>query len=54
MHVEALGFRKCRRIVWDRQVFVGVLESLNITYVLFTPVGVPLRAKLSVARSRVT
>jgi hypothetical protein len=37
------------RFVWDRQVFVGVLESLNITYVLFTPTGVPLRAKLSVA-----
>jgi nucleoid-associated protein YgaU len=30
-------------------VFVGVLESLNITYVLFTPEGVPLRAKLSTA-----
>jgi hypothetical protein len=37
------------RFVWDRQVFVGVLETLNITYVLFTPAGVPLRAKLSVA-----
>jgi hypothetical protein len=37
------------RFVWDRQVFVGVLESLNVTYVLFTPEGVPLRAKLSVA-----
>jgi hypothetical protein len=37
------------RFVWDRQVFVGVMESLNITYVLFTPEGVPLRAKLSVA-----
>jgi hypothetical protein len=36
------------RFVWDRQVFVGVLESLNVTYVLFTPMGVPLRAKLSV------
>jgi hypothetical protein len=37
------------RFVWDRQVFVGVLESLNVTYILFTPEGVPLRAKLSVA-----
>lgn len=37
------------RFTWDTQVFVGVLESLNITYVLFTPDGVPLRAKLSVA-----
>jgi hypothetical protein len=37
------------RFVWDRQVFVGVLESLNVTYVMFTPEGIPLRAKLSVA-----
>jgi hypothetical protein len=37
------------RFTWDAQVFVGVLESLNVTYVLFTPEGVPLRAKLSVA-----
>jgi LysM repeat protein len=35
------------RFVWDTEVFRGVLESLNITYVLFTPEGVPLRAKLS-------
>ncbi len=33
---------------WDTQVFKGVLESLNISYVLFSPDGVPLRAKLSV------
>jgi hypothetical protein len=33
---------------WDTQVFKGVLESLNIAYVLFSPDGVPLRAKLSV------
>ena len=36
-------------LTWDTQIFVGVLESLNVTYVLFTPEGVPLRAKLSVA-----
>jgi hypothetical protein len=36
------------RFVWDTQVFKGVLESLNVTYVLFTPQGVPLRAKLAV------
>jgi hypothetical protein len=35
------------RFTWDTQVFRGVVESLNITYVLFTPEGVPLRAKLS-------
>jgi len=41
------------RFVWlpdgDAPIFVGVLESLNVTYILFTPEGVPLRAKLSVA-----
>lgn len=37
------------RFVWDSQIFVGVLESLNVTYVMFTPEGIPLRAKLSVA-----
>src|SRR5215813_9003751 len=35
------------RFTWDTQVFVGVVETLNITYLLFTPEGVPLRAKLS-------
>jgi LysM repeat protein len=37
------------RLTWDTEVFRGVLESLNVTYVLFTPEGVPLRAKLSLA-----
>lgn len=36
------------RLVWDGDVFLGVVESLNITFVLFTPDGVPLRAKLAV------
>jgi len=36
------------RLVWGGPVFTGVLESLNVTYVLFTPEGIPLRAKLSV------
>ena len=35
------------RFVWDTEIFRGVLESLNVTYVLFTPEGIPLRAKLS-------
>lgn len=37
------------RFVWDTEIFRGVLESLNVTYLLFTPLGVPLRAKLSLA-----
>jgi hypothetical protein len=35
------------RLVWGKQVFKGVIESLNITFVLFTPEGVPIRAKLN-------
>ena len=37
------------RLVWNGQVFVGVIESLNITYTVFTPAGVPVRAKLAMA-----
>ena len=37
------------RLVWDTQLFRGVLESLSVTYTMFRPDGVPLRAKLSVA-----
>ena len=37
------------RLVWDGEVFLGVVESLNITFVLFTPTGVPLRAKIGLA-----
>src|ERR1700719_553721 len=37
------------RLAWDSEVFRGVLESLNITYVLFTPDGIPIRAKLSIS-----
>jgi hypothetical protein len=35
--------------VWDRPVLTGVLESLAVSYVLFTPDGIPLRAKLTMA-----
>jgi nucleoid-associated protein YgaU len=34
------------RFIWDKDVFRGVLESLDVTYVLFDPQGVPLRARL--------
>jgi nucleoid-associated protein YgaU len=37
------------RFVWDTEIFRGVLESLNVTYVLFTPEGIPLRAKLNMS-----
>ncbi len=35
--------------VWDRPVLIGVMESLAVTYVLFTPEGIPLRAKLTMS-----
>jgi Contractile injection system tube protein/LysM domain len=35
--------------VWDRPVLTGVLENLAVTYVLFTPDGIPLRAKLTMS-----
>ena len=35
--------------IWDRPVLTGVLESLSVSYVLFTPDGIPLRAKLTMA-----
>jgi|SRR5580693_7696475 LysM repeat protein len=37
------------RLTWDTEVFRGVLDSLNVTYVLFTPQGIPLRAKLALS-----
>src|SRR5580693_7996217 len=37
------------RFTWDTEVFRGVLESLNVTYVLFTPDGIPIRAKLNMS-----
>ncbi len=37
------------RFVWDKEIFRGVLESMNVTYVLFTAAGIPMRAKLSLA-----
>jgi len=33
--------------VWSTQEFKGVIDSLNVTYTLFSPEGIPLRAKLS-------
>lgn len=37
------------RLVWDKEVFRGVLESLTVTYVMFRPDGAPLRARLAVS-----
>jgi len=36
-------------LTWDRDLFRGVLDSLGVTYVLFSPEGVPLRARLALS-----
>lgn len=36
------------RFVWDETVFTGVLEKLDVNYVLFAKDGVPLRAQLDI------
>lgn len=36
------------QLVWGSMIFSGVLGSLSITYQLFSPQGIPLRAKASV------
>jgi nucleoid-associated protein YgaU len=35
--------------VWDKDLFQGVVASLTLTYSLFTPKGVPLRAEAKLA-----
>ncbi|MGI9332480.1 MAG: LysM domain-containing protein [Gammaproteobacteria bacterium] len=37
------------RLVWDKDLFTGVVDKLSITYVMFTPQGVPIRAKLNLS-----
>jgi hypothetical protein len=37
------------QLSWGSIIFKGVLSSLNVTYTLFSPQGVPLRAKVSVS-----
>jgi LysM repeat protein len=37
------------RFVWDEAVFTGVLEKLDVNYVLFGRDGVPLRAQLDIS-----
>jgi hypothetical protein len=42
------------KFVWDDFEFVGVLESLNVTYTLFSDTGKPVRAKLAIALKQYT
>lgn len=34
------------RLIWDDQLFKGVIEALNISFTLFNPDGIPIRAKV--------
>ncbi len=34
------------KLSWGSESFTGVVESVNLTFVLFTPQGIPLRAKI--------
>jgi len=42
------------KLVWDDLEFTGVLESLNVTYTLFSDDGKPVRAKLALALKEYT
>jgi nucleoid-associated protein YgaU len=35
--------------VWDGKPFKGVIDSLTMSFILFTPAGIPLRAKLTLS-----
>lgn len=37
------------RFTWDRQNFIGVLESFQATFTLFSLDGIPLRAKMALS-----
>lgn len=42
------------KFVWDDFSFTGVLESLGVTYTLFSDTGKPVRAKLAIALKEYT
>ncbi|HYD37114.1 MAG TPA: LysM peptidoglycan-binding domain-containing protein [Allosphingosinicella sp.] len=37
------------QFVWDTEIFQGVVSSLTVNYVLFTPEGVPMRAEAALS-----
>lgn len=41
-------------LVWDAFRFMGVIESLNVTYTLFSDAGKPVRAKLALGLKEYT
>ena len=37
------------KVVWGEDLFLGIMEKLDITYTLFEPDGTPLRAKINIS-----
>ena len=37
------------RFVWDTEIFVGFIDKMDFTFLLFSPDGVPWRAKVSLS-----
>lgn len=37
------------QFIWDTEIFQGVIDSMSVSYVLFTPEGVPLRAEMAMS-----
>lgn len=37
------------KFIWDKSVFRGVVDNLTVTYVMFSPKGVPLRAQVGLS-----
>lgn len=35
------------QFIWESEIFQGVLSDMSVSYVLFTPEGVPMRAEVS-------
>lgn len=47
---KELGKQRPTRVLfnWGSFIFVGVIESVNVTYIMFAPSGNPIRAKVTV------
>lgn len=37
------------KFIWDKDVFRGVVDNLTVTYVMFSPEGIPLRAQVGLS-----
>jgi hypothetical protein len=37
------------QFIWDTEIFQGVIDNMSVSYLLFTPQGVPMRAEVALA-----